>query len=39
MEGIRYPDDHDYMNFQYTGKRMWARPAHTIYMVSVLALL
>lgn len=39
MEDIRYCDDHDYMNFQYTGKRMFARPAHTMYMLNVLLLL
>ena len=39
LEGIRYCDDHDYMNIHYSGKRTIARPAHTFYMVSVLAFL
>ena len=39
LEGYRYCDDHDYMNFQYTGKRGIARPVHTAYMLQVLILL
>ena len=39
LEGIRYCDDHDYMNFQYSGKRALARPAHTMYMISLLVVL
>mmetsp|Transcript_36611 Transcript_36611/g.35406 ORF Transcript_36611/g.35406 Transcript_36611/m.35406 type:complete len:119 (-) Transcript_36611:556-912(-) len=39
MESYRYCDDKDYMNLQYGGKRMIVRPAHTFYMVSVLAFL
>lgn len=38
-EGIRYCDDHDYMNVQYGVKRGVARPAHTMYALTVLALL
>ena len=33
LEGYRYCDDHDYMNFQYSGKRGMARPVHTAYML------
>lgn len=36
---MRYCDDHDYMNMQYSGKRMLARPAHTAYMAQLLILL
>lgn len=36
---MRYCDDHDYMNIQYGVKRSVARPAHTFYMLSCLALL
>ena len=39
LEGMRYCDDHDYMNFQYGGKRALARPAHTAYMCQLLVLL
>lgn len=39
VEDYRYCDDHQVMNFQYTGKRAIARPSHTFYMLSVLALL
>lgn len=39
LEEYRYCDDHDYMNFQYGIKRSMARPAHTMYMLSVFALL
>jgi hypothetical protein len=39
LEGVRYCDDHDYMNLQYGVKRTIARPGHTFFMVSVLALL
>jgi len=39
LEGKRYCDDHDYMNIQYGGKRAFARPAHTIYMATLLCLL
>jgi len=39
LEGQRYCDDHDYMNFLYTGKRSIARPMHTFYMCTLLVLL
>ena len=39
LESYRYCDDHDYMNVQYSAKRLVVRPAHTFYLVSVLALL
>ena len=39
LEEIRYCDDHDYMNIQYSGKRGIARPSHTFYMCGVLVLL
>lgn len=39
MASIRYCDDHDYMNFQYAGKRSIVRPVHTFYQVSTLAFL
>ena len=38
LEGVRYCDDHDYMNIHYAAKRMILRPAHTFYLCSVLAL-
>ena len=38
-EGVRYCDDHEYMNVQYGIKRSIARPGHTMYMLSVLAFL
>ena len=39
LAGYRYCDDHDYMNVQYGIKRGVARPAHTMYILSVIALL
>lgn len=39
VEGIRYCDDHDYMNIQYGGKRAAGRPAHTMYVATVMALI
>lgn len=39
FEKIRYCDDHDYMNFQYSMKRAFGRPMHTMYQLSVLAFL
>ena len=39
LAGARYCDDHEYMNIQYGVKRSIARPAHTFYLVSVLAML
>lgn len=39
LEQIRYCDDHDYMNLQYGGKRLFARPIHTAYMCQLLVLL
>ena len=38
LENYRYCDDHDYMNFQYGGKRALARPSHTAYVCTLLAL-
>lgn len=31
MKGIRYCDDHDYMNLQYGMKRGFIRPIHTMF--------
>lgn len=39
LHGVRYCDDHDYMNIQYGIKRSIARPSHTFYILGVLALL
>jgi hypothetical protein len=39
LEDYRYCDNHDYMNIQYSAKRMFVRPAHTMYLLSVMALL
>jgi len=39
LKGYRYCDDHDYMNWQYSGKRMFARPAHTAYCCTVFFML
>lgn len=39
LEGVRYCDDHDYMNLQYGAKRAIARPVHTTYCAQVLILL
>ena len=39
LESYRYCDDHDYMNFQYTGKRAFARPAHTMYILTMICML
>lgn len=36
---IRYCDDHEYMNLQYGGKRVFARPLHTMYMLQLIVLL
>lgn len=36
LEGIRYCDDHDYMNMQYAIKRSVVRPYHTFYQLGVL---
>lgn len=38
-EGLRYCDDHEYMNMQYGGKRAMARPAHTFYCCTLMVLL
>jgi hypothetical protein len=38
LVGVRYCDDHDYMNIQYGGKRAIGRPAHTMYVATVMAL-
>lgn len=37
LEGVRYCDDHDYMNLHYAAKRMFVRPAHTFHILAVLA--
>lgn len=39
LAGYRYCDDHDYMNLQYSIKRGIVRPAHTMYILTVIALL
>ncbi len=39
VENVRYPDDHDYMNFHYTVKRAIIRPMHTAYIFNVLVLM
>lgn len=39
VEEYRYCDDREYMNFQYSGKRLIARPMHAAYMCQVLILL
>lgn len=39
MENVRYPDDHDYMNFVYGGKRTIVRASHTMYMATFFTLL
>lgn len=36
LESYRYPDDHDFMNFQYTGKRTIGRPTHTMFWAGLL---
>lgn len=38
MEGVRYCDDHDYMNVQYGAKRTVIRTSHTMY-VACLAIM
>jgi hypothetical protein len=39
MAGYRYCDDHDYMNIQYSVKRMIVRPAHTFYIACLFGFL
>ena len=39
LEGVRYCDDHDYMNIQYSIKRLMGRPMQTFYFMSILAYL
>jgi hypothetical protein len=39
LEGMRYCDDHDYMNVQYGAKRSIVRPAHTMYMAGLATLI
>ena len=39
LEGIRYCDEHDYMNIHYAYKRAFLRPMHTFYQAAVLAML
>uniref|UniRef100_A0A7S3NUJ0 Uncharacterized protein n=1 Tax=Euplotes crassus TaxID=5936 RepID=A0A7S3NUJ0_EUPCR len=36
LEGVRYCDEHDYMNIQYIWKRAVLRPAHTLYQLALL---
>ena len=38
LEGVRYCDDHDYMNIQYGAKRSLVRPAHTMYCAALFAM-
>lgn len=38
LEGVRYCDDHDYMNIQYGAKRTIVRSSHTMYCFSLLLL-
>jgi hypothetical protein len=37
LEGIRYADEHDYMNFPYIWKRTLIRPMHTLYQLCLLS--
>lgn len=37
--GIRYCDDHDYMNIQYGAKRSIVRPSHTMYVATLAGLI
>lgn len=39
LEGVRYADEHNYMNIQYIWKRTVIRPAHTMYQLCLLAVL
>ena len=39
LENVRYPDDHDYMNMQYSGKRTIVRFSHTMYVASLVAMM
>lgn len=39
LEGYRYCDDHEYMNFQYSGKRTIVRSSHTMYVATLMALM
>ena len=39
LKSMRYCDDHDYMNLQYSVKRGIVRPEHTAYMLNILVLL
>lgn len=39
LEEMRYCDDREYMNMQYSVKRGFVRPMHTGYMASLLCLL
>jgi len=39
LEGVRYCDDHDYMNIQYGAKRSIVRPSHTMYVVTIMTLI
>lgn len=37
--GIRYCDDHDYMNVQYGAKRAVVRPSHTFFVAALAGLI
>jgi|LakMenEpi03Aug12_release.lakeMendotaPanAssembly.Ray.scaffolds.fasta_scaffold229143_1 hypothetical protein len=39
LKEMRYCDDHDYMNVQYSVKRAIVRPEHTFFMLNLLILL
>jgi len=39
LEGVRYCDDHDYMNMQYAGKRTIVRSSHTMYVACLMSFL
>jgi hypothetical protein len=39
LEGYRYCDDHDYMNFQYGAKRTVVRASHTMYIATLFSLI
>jgi hypothetical protein len=38
LKNMRYCDDHDYMNMQYSVKRAIVRPEHTAYVLGLLTL-
>jgi hypothetical protein len=39
LEGMRYCDDHNYMNVQYGAKRTIVRASHTMYVATLFALI